>query len=279
MSEEGFPYEKEFQFALTLVKQAAQIFIPAYAAPKHVSTKSSNTDLVTETDEAIETLIRNGIRSQFPEDNYVGEELSESPAYDGRRTWIIDPIDGTTNFVHSYPDSCISIGFTVERKPTFGVVYAPHTRQLYTARAGCGAQLDGAPLHVSSCTDISTALISTYLLSDKATAVNVANITRLCGEPAACHGFRMGGSGVLMLCEIAAGACDVFYVDGIRIWDMAAALCVLAEAGGVALPMVRGAQFQMTGRSLVAASCEGLARQVQERVETIPGLYKPDCQG
>lgn len=127
-----------------------------------IEVKSSEIDLVTETDQQVEKLLIDGLSKQFVDHKFIGEEsvaggsqcvLTDTP------TWIIDPIDGTMNFVHSFPHSCISIALFVNQKPEIGIIYNPMLNQLFTARKGKGAYLNGKSIRVSGKTNFSDALI------------------------------------------------------------------------------------------------------------------------
>lgn len=129
---------------------------------KSVEIKSSDIDLVTETDQQVEKLLIDGLSKQFPDHKFIGEEsvsggakcnLTDAP------TWIIDPIDGTMNFVHNFPHSCVSIALFVNQIPEIGIVYNPSLSQLFTARKGKGAFLNGKPITVSGKTELSESLI------------------------------------------------------------------------------------------------------------------------
>lgn len=129
---------------------------------KNIAVKSSDIDLVTETDQQVEKLLIENLSKDFPDHLFIGEEsvaggsqckLTDAP------TWIIDPIDGTMNFVHSFPHSCISIALFIEKKPEIAVIYNPMLDQLFTARRGQGAYLNGKRIQVSKETSLSKALI------------------------------------------------------------------------------------------------------------------------
>ncbi|XP_063693611.1 inositol monophosphatase 1-like [Bolinopsis microptera] len=146
-----FAYEDEYNFALSLVKEASCLFTPAYNSHKNIETKESSSDLVTETDKAIEDLISSKVKEKYPEHGFIGEETVSADGkivFDDRPTWIVDPIDGTMNFVHCYPHTCIVIGFTVLKTVQFGVIYNPVLDQLFTGRLGFGAQLNGCNTEV-----------------------------------------------------------------------------------------------------------------------------------
>lgn len=139
-----------------------QIICELNSTKKTVDTKSSDIDFVTETDQRIEKMLINTLITEFPNHRFIGEEsvasggnctLTDAP------TWIIDPIDGTLNFVHSFPHSCISIALFINSEPQIGIIYNPILEQLFTARKGKGAYLNGKPIQVSEQTQLSKALI------------------------------------------------------------------------------------------------------------------------
>ena len=192
--------------------------------------------------------------------------------FDERPTWIVDPIDGTTNFVHQHPHTCIVIGFTVDRVVQFGVVYNPVLNQLYTGRRGFGAQLNGFPIHSNSTAELNKALLAcemgSYQDADKL-AIKTRNMTAVCSAPDACHGLRMQGSAALNMCAVASGALDGYWECGMHIWDMAAASVILSEAGGVVVSPVEGEVFCLLKRRVVAACCGELGAALQKKIQHI----------
>ena len=203
-----FEYQEEFEFAIELALQVSQIFTPAFHSNKDVEIKDFQSDLVTKTDGAIEKAIFGAIRKKYPSDNTIGEESSEGAIFDNRRTWIVDPIDGTTNFVHSNPECCICIGFTVNKTAQFGVIYCPILRDLYSGRRGHGAYLNGRKIRVSETTALNQAVVSTYLIPSESMGLKESceTLARLSAErDGCCHGVRLGGSSALTMCQLAAG--------------------------------------------------------------------------
>lgn len=131
-------------------------------APRTTEVKSSNIDLVTETDKAVEELLINNLHEKFPSHKFIGEEsvaAGEKCQLTSDPTWIIDPIDGTMNFVHGFPHCCISIALFVNESPMIGIIYNPNVEQLFTARKGQGAFLNGKRIQVSHETELSRALL------------------------------------------------------------------------------------------------------------------------
>lgn len=124
--------------------------------------KSCDIDLVTETDQAVEKLLMDGIGAEFPSHKFIGEETVASGGscnLTDEPTWIIDPIDGTMNFVHAFPHSCISLALFIDKQPQIGIIYNPMLEQLFTARKGQGAFLNGKQIHASKEAVLAKALI------------------------------------------------------------------------------------------------------------------------
>ena len=187
-------------------------------------------------------------------------------------TWIVDPIDGTMNFVHRYPHTCIVIGFSVNKEVQFGVVYNPVLDHLYTGRRGYGAQLNGFPLRVTGETKLNKALLLCEMggrRDEETLAIKARNITAVCVEPDACHGLRMQGSAALNMCAVAAGHADGYFEFGMHIWDMAAASVILSEAGGVILSPIAGEEFSLLKRRVIAASSVELGTVLQSKIQSI----------
>ncbi|KAK6726252.1 hypothetical protein RB195_004524 [Necator americanus] len=159
------PDEQKFvDTALELVKSAGRLVRDAFDQPVCiVKTKASATDLVTETDQAVEKLLIDGLSSAFPHHKFIGEESTANGAtieWTDAPTWIIDPIDGTTNFVHRIPLVAICVGLAINKQLRAGIVYNPVTRELYLAQVGCGAFKNGFPIHVSTTTELNRSLIT-----------------------------------------------------------------------------------------------------------------------
>ena len=192
--------------------------------------------------------------------------------FDDRPTWIVDPIDGTMNFVHRFPHTCIVIGFTVHRIVQFGVVYNPVLDELYTGRRGHGAQLNGFPIRCNPTTHLNVALLGCEMGSFQDSArlsIKTRNIAAVCSAPDACHGLRMQGSAALNMCAVARGALDGYWESGMHIWDMAAASVVLSEAGGVVVSPVEGEEFDFCKRRVIAACSVELGRVLQGKIQHI----------
>jgi myo-inositol-1(or 4)-monophosphatase len=219
--------------AESLAREAGAIVREQYGNPEDVRAKNGR-ELVTAADRASEDLIVSGIRGSFPDDLIVAEE--SAPERDARSTsrptWIIDPLDGTNNFAHSYPFFSVAIAVETEGRPVAGVVYDPLRDELFMAERGRGAALNGRPIAVSAESDLSEAIVATgfpYGRSE-ATVNNLANLNRII---LGVRGVRRGGSAELDLVYVACGRLDGFWELGLKTWDVAAGGLIVLEAGGV----------------------------------------------
>lgn len=196
----------------------------------HVMTKHAN-DFVTDADRANEQLIIDMIRKEFPDESFFGEESGKTDAK-GSGRWVIDPIDGTTNFFRGVPDFVISIAWEIEKyHPLLGVVYVPSQRELFYAAEGMGAYCNGVPIHVSSVSDPKLALMVCvpphrhHEYADEYFAVE----RRLFDG---CSDMRSFGSAAMECAYIAAGRLDGYYEMLLGWYDIAAGTAILREAGG-----------------------------------------------
>ncbi|XP_050699802.1 inositol monophosphatase 1-like isoform X1 [Eriocheir sinensis] len=259
--------EKCFEVAMRLVKEAGKVVREAIKEQKNIETKTSCVDLVTESDKAVEKLLIEGLTQAFPGHKFIGEEttadtgskcvLTDDP------TWIIDPIDGTMNFVHSLPYTCVSVGLWTGRTGQIGIVYNPVLEQMFTAKKGGGAFLNGERIHVSGCKDLSQALVfaemGTSLDPEKVKTV-LTNLTTLMPRV---HGVRDCGSAALNLSSVAAGWGDaaMHLTATLGPWDMAAGVLLVAEAGG-AVCGVGGGEFDIMRRRVLCAATPELAQAI-----------------
>ena len=195
----------------------------------YVGTKSSPTDMVTEVDTASEALIVGLILQARPQDGILAEEGSAREGSSGVR-WVIDPVDGTTNFLYGFPAYAVSIAVEEAGEAVAGVVYNAATRELFAAAKGRGATLNGKPIHVSGETDLGKALVATGFGYDPAVRKRqAATLTRLIGDV---RDIRRAGSAALDLCSVACGRVDAYYEQGLNAWDHAAGALIVREAGG-----------------------------------------------
>jgi myo-inositol-1(or 4)-monophosphatase len=193
-----------------------------------VSTKSSRTDMVTAVDRASEALIVGTIEKERPDDGILGEEGSARTGTSGVR-WVIDPLDGTTNYLYGYPVFAVSIGIEVDGSVRAGVVTDPSRDETFTAVAGQGARCNGRPIAVSGKDDLATALVGTgFAYAPDARGRQAAWLTRVLPTV---RDIRRAGAASLDLCWVACGRLDAFYEQGLSPWDIAAGALIATEAG------------------------------------------------
>lgn len=208
-----------------------------------VEDKDSNpTDLVTAVDKGVEQFIFSSLKELFPSFLLVGEETvssSESKKVNltDNPTWVIDPVDGTTNFVHGFPFVCICVGLVVKKDPVLGIVYNPVLNEMYTGIKGKGSFMNDKKLPLIKNTPLKSlqkSLFITeygYFLGQEKLDVKVGNAKSVLSIPA--HGVRSLGSCALDMCQIARGGADFYFEIGIHTWDLAAATVIVRESGGV----------------------------------------------
>ena len=222
-------FAAELEVARRAAAQAAGILAERAGAGE--VREKARADLVTAVDEASERAIAERIRAAFPDDAIVAEEFSAAVRSSGRR-WIVDPLDGTVNYVHGHPFACVSIAFADESGPAVGVVHAPFLGEVFHAVRGRGAYLNDRPIRVSEVPDASGALFATGF-PFKPGKGDPHEYFRLVAEVLlAGHGVRRDGAAALDLAMVAAGRVDAFFEIGLSPWDMAAGLLLVQEAGG-----------------------------------------------
>ncbi|XP_018328562.1 inositol monophosphatase 2 [Agrilus planipennis] len=250
-----------FETAIRLVKDAGKILLSAKKI--HVEEKEPG-DLVTEFDRKIEEVLINELKKKFPSHKFIGEEesftknkindLTDDP------TWIVDPIDGTSNFVRKIPITCISVGLVIKRERIIGIVYNPFHGELYTAIRGEGAYLNGQRIHTSKKEDISRACFNYELSLAKAEIYRAMYLTRLKYLIGEVEGIRSMGSAAMGLCYVARGYTDAYQCDGLYPWDAAAGVLIVEEAGGYVCEPT-GMEFDLMKPDMLACATEKLARQ------------------
>ena len=207
-------------------------------------------DFVTKVDRESEELIINTIRRNFPDHNFLAEEsLKES----GRHLWIIDPLDGTTNFIHQYPVFSVSIALKFEGEVILGVVYDPMRQELFTAEKGNGAFLNGNPFKISPITDLAESLIATgFPFRKKEIIDDYLKLFRNIFDQVS--DIRRAGSAAIDLAYVACGRCDGFFEIGLSPWDIAAGSILIKEAGGIITDFSGGDEHLITGNVVAAAA-------------------------
>jgi myo-inositol-1(or 4)-monophosphatase len=193
-----------------------------------VSTKTTGTDMVTEMDRASERLITDGLLDPRPDDGILGEEGAHRVGSSGVR-WVVDPLDGTTNYLYGFPGFNVSIAAELEGVAAVGVVYDVVRDELFSAVRGKGATRDGEPIHVSSAVDLSHALVGTGFSYEAERRRRQAQV--LVDLLPRVRDIRRQGAAAVDLCSVACGRLDAYYERGLAPWDLAAGGLIAAEAG------------------------------------------------
>ncbi|MSP47873.1 MAG: inositol monophosphatase [Alphaproteobacteria bacterium] len=183
-------------------------------------------DFITEADGEVERLILGRLRAAFPDDTHLGEETGGTP---GRRAWVIDPIDGTANFARGIAHFCVSIAFVEDGKIRLGAIYQPMTREMFAARKGQGASLDGRPMRTNTTANIEEAAIELGWSKRRSNKDYTDTALRLLEAGAS---FRRCASGALGLASVADGRTDAYFERHINSWDCLAGILMVREAGG-----------------------------------------------
>jgi len=223
--------------ACAVAREAGAVAREAFRGPQTRALKGPQ-DYVLESDATVERLIRDRLVTTFPKDSFFGEE---SGGDFGRDVWIVDPIDGTANFARGIPHFCISIAFVCGEVIEAGVIYQPVTDELYAARRGGGATLNGRPMSVSGLTDGTQALIEAGWSSRRPPDPYVAIVSHLIKAGAQ---VMRGGSGALGLAYVADGRTDAYCELHINSWDVLAGLLLIQEAGGWTNDFLAGGGLQ-----------------------------------
>ena len=219
-------------FAIQTAREAGKILADKFGRALQVSNKG-DIDLVTEADIAAERLIVERIRSYHPRHAILTEESGDVVSLGDAGSeykWVIDPLDGTTNYAHGYPVFCVSIALEHEGRVVLGVVYDPTRDELFAAERGQGATLNGRSLRVSETDELNGALLCTGFPYDVRDRGDFARHFRNFIMRA--QSVRRDGAAALDLAYVAAGRFDAFYEEGLRPWDVAAGVLLVEEAGG-----------------------------------------------
>ena len=252
--------------AVAIALDAGAILRNRFGEPHDISFKGP-LDLVTEADRAAEALIASRLRAAFPDHDLLGEEGSRSENTGARFRWVIDPLDGTTNFAHGLPTFAVSIAVEDASHPVAGVVYDPMRNELFRAVRGGGATLNGEPIRVSRTAQINAAVLVTGFAHtvEQRRRQGVA----WCALLERVRALRQTGSAALNLCYVAAGRLDGYWERGIRPWDVSAGALLVAEAGGQVSDREGG---PFNAHDMVVVATNGMLHQ---ELVTILGEY-PD---
>ncbi|MDC7234638.1 MAG: inositol monophosphatase family protein [Spirochaetales bacterium] len=219
------------QFLETIIREAGALSLEYRKELKtiRVEQKATDRDIVTEADQAVESFLRKEIGEKYPDHAVLGEEEGETGSSPCR--WIIDPIDGTIAFLHGQYQYSVSIALEVEGRTELAAVFAPALNDLFTARRGKGAFLNGTPLHVSDTEKIGDAVFASGFPCIRA-GMKETNLPLFSEMMMHIRDFRRGGSAALELCFVASGQQDGYWEKHIEIYDVAAGILMVEEAGG-----------------------------------------------
>jgi myo-inositol-1(or 4)-monophosphatase len=228
-----------------------------------IETKSSGTDMVSEADRSAEAEITARLGEERPEDGILGEEGADRASRSGL-TWVVDPLDGTTNFLYGYPSWCVSIACRDDAGYVAAAIFDPLRDESFRAVRGKGATLNGTPIAVTGCTDLAQALVSTGFAYDAASRGRQGTV--LLEVLPRVRDIRRGGSAALDLAWVACGRLDGFFEVGLNEWDRAAGMLLIAEAGGRAelFPSPLGPPLLTTGTPGIYAPLSSLVRSATD---------------
>ncbi len=247
------PFERELEQAIRVAREAGALLKGHFGKTQDVQYKG-RIDLVTEMDRRSEERIIGRLRATFPGDGFWAEERGrDNSASD--RVWIIDPLDGTVNYAHEYPVFCVSIALQAAGELVVGAVYNPLLDDLYAARRGGGATLNGARRRVTDVDTLERAFLATGFGYDVAAEKdpeenNLGPFSRFIMRAQA---VRRAGSAALAIAKVGVGRTDGFWERGPRPWDMAAAMLIVEEGGGT-ITDYRGGRPDLEGMQLVATN-------------------------
>ncbi len=212
--------------------------------------KKGHNDYVSEADRAAERAVIDVIVKHYPDHAILAEESGALGDASSDTVWIIDPLDGTTNFLHGFPVFAVSIGVKVDGRMAHGVVYDPLRQELFLASRGAGAQLDNHKIRVSGQLELERALVGTGFPFRQADSEMEPYLQMLGKVVKNTSGVRRPGAAALDLCYVAAGRLDAFWETGLAAWDLAAGSLIIREAGGIVSGLDGGENFLETGHVL-----------------------------
>ena len=240
---------RRFAQAAAIIEAASDLAMRLRPPPGQAAARlKAAQDWVTEADGAVEALIAERLASAFPADVIIGEEggsrvPAEASSSEHRSSlcWVIDPIDGTANYARGGPRWCVSLGLLADGKPVCGLLSAPASSELFAARSGCGATLNGRPIRAAGTRDFGSAMVEIGWGPKVASGDYAAMFGRVLARGVA---PRIGGSGALALADVACGRLDGYVELSINLWDVAGALPILVEAGASVSPFLRSGMHE-----------------------------------
>ena len=251
---------QRLEHAEEIADAAGRVLMNYLGQLSEFDTKAGAADLVTVADEAVDQQLRRAVRERYPKDLIISEEADGVDGFAGFRTrareanftWCIDPLDGTTNFVHCYPNFAVSIGLCFQGEVIGGLVYAPARKEIFRGGRGIPATLNGQGIQVSKVSEASASLVATGF--PKKPGIELGPLlSTLHNFLNYCHGMRRSGSAALDLCDVAAGRLDAFYEWGLSPWDLVAGQAIVEAASGCVTDTV-GKHHDPFGGSILASN-------------------------
>ncbi|RNE97720.1 myo-inositol-1(or 4)-monophosphatase 1 [Trypanosoma conorhini] len=261
--------EAELDVAVELALRAAHFaaliidkaMLERESALMDFASKATSVDLVTQYDKQCEEEVLTILRTTTPHYDILSEETHSSVELSDKPTWVVDPIDGTTSFIHGLFDCCVSIALVVDKEPVLGVVSAPRLHEVYSAVRGRGAYCNGQRIHVSERRTLQESVVLLHVAVNRtAPAVNsyLAMQKELACIPV--HAVRCHGSAALDMCFVAGGRAELYFEVGTYAWDIAAAAVIVREAGGVVHNIDNAEFLDIMSRGFCCANSLGLSR-------------------
>jgi myo-inositol-1(or 4)-monophosphatase len=243
-------FERELEIAVAATREASDLLRTKFHEVRSITLKGI-ADLVTDADHASEALLADRLLTTFPDDEFFGEEGTNRAATRNRRRWLVDPLDGTTNYAHGYPIFAVSVALEVAGVVEIGVVAMPMLDELYVARRGAGATLNDCPLRVSDVDRLADAVVGTgFAYNLERRRANLAHWALFVERSQAA---RRDGAAAFDLCCVAAGRFDGFWEHSLSPWDVAAGTLIATEAGAT-VTNYTGEPFDLYAGEVVASN-------------------------
>jgi len=245
--------DERFEFACEVIREAGAKALGYFRNFESLDVKSKGVqDMASEADVETEKLIEQAVKGRYGEDAFLGEENPDTfEPKPGKGTWIIDPVDGTQPFVNGIASWCVSIAFVEGTSFVFGVVYDPNLDELFAAKAGGGATLNGRPIKASDATSLLDGLVSVGYSNRVQPEDTLEPLTRLVHAQGMYH---RSGSGALSLAYVAAGRLIGYFEPHMNSWDFAASVLIIKEAGGVTNDCLPNEEALIKGAPVLAAA-------------------------
>jgi len=238
--------------ALLAARAGGNVLSSYWGKQLAIAEKGRAGDLVTQVDKESEQEIITVIKRHCPNHSILAEESGASGDRNHQYQWVIDPLDGTTNYAHGYPQAAVSIALTIDGEPSLGVVYNPMREELWSAAKGLGATLNNQKIKVSTTAELKDSLLVTGFAYDRR-ETDDNNYAEFCYLTHLTQGVRRAGSASLDLCELAGGRLDGYWERGLKPWDLLAGVVIHTEAGGQ-ISAYDGTKFNIDSGRILATN-------------------------